>query len=70
MELSDKKEEINYEKLFMNILELRQESEKSLEIFSEFFRNYIKNNESCNTTQILNFLRHTEENKKMMNISN
>lgn len=59
-----KKDEVNYEKLFINIVELKHESKKTIEIFSQFFNNYITKNESCNSKEIMELISQVEENKK------
>jgi hypothetical protein len=60
-----KKHEMNYEKLFISILEFQQEASKSLKVFTEFFQNYLNKNDFCNKTkEILGFVQKMEENKK------
>jgi len=62
-----KKQEMNFEKLFISILEFQQEASKSLKVFTEFFQNYLNKNEPCNKTrEILGFVQKMEENKKFI----
>lgn len=69
MELNLKKEEIDYQQLFMNITELEIEADKSLQMFHDFYNIYIHNNKSCNTQEIFKFLNSIEDNKKIIESS-
>ena len=66
---SHNKEEMNFEKLYMSIMEMKHESEKSLKIFAEFFKEFIEQNKSCNPTEILKFIKDIENNKQKINSS-
>jgi hypothetical protein len=65
-----KKEEPNYEKLYVNIIELKQEASITFKIFSDFFKNFISQNSSCsNTRELMQMISSLEENKKIINKS-
>lgn len=61
-----KKEEPNYEKLYINILDLKNDSTKSLRIFSEFLRNFIKNNLRDKYDGSMKLINVIKENKQVM----
>jgi predicted metallo-beta-lactamase superfamily hydrolase len=54
---------LNFEKLYMNSSEIKQEVTRTLSLFKEFFNNYISQSQSCDSTEVLNFLMKMEENK-------
>ncbi len=65
-----KKDEINFEKLFITVLEFKQEAFKSLKVFSDFFKNYLNRNVSGNNTkEIIKFIEKIEENKNKISES-
>ena len=57
---------VNFEKLYMNSCEIKEEVSRTLSLFKEFTGNYIGQNQSCNSTEILNFLMKMEENKAII----
>jgi hypothetical protein len=65
-----KKEELNFERLYICIMDLGKDSQKTLEIYSQFFREFISKNGSCNSKEISTFLEQIEDNKKIINQSN
>jgi hypothetical protein len=61
---SIKKDEINFEKLYMSSMEVKQEVQKTLSLFQDFFNNYIRQNQSCDSTEIIKYLNQMEGNKR------
>lgn len=65
-ELIKKKEDPctpNFEKLYMNIVELKQEALKTFSIFSSHFKENLLSDPSTNTKEINAFLDQIQENK-------
>jgi hypothetical protein len=58
-----------FEKIYLNISELKGDSLKSLEVFSSFYKEYLENNNNINTKEISEFLRLIENNKNTIKLS-
>ncbi len=56
----------NFEKLYISIAELKNESNSTFTMLNDFFREYLSKNENSSTNDILAFIEHYHENENII----
>lgn len=57
-----KNSEINYEKLYTNIIELKNDVTKTVQVYSDFFQEYISKNKKFSAKEIFSIIQAIEDN--------